>query len=81
MQKNQEIEELLRQLEEDEAIVAAPATDSVKSTPVHNKAVVTLRGNGMIASRRGSSGKSSLPVHFTTVEYSMHPLVTEVGKQ
>ncbi len=59
LQKNQEIEELLRQLEEDEAIVAATATDSVKSTPVHNKAVATLRGNGMIASRRGSSGKLS----------------------
>ncbi len=57
LQKNQEIENLLKQLEEEDALLAA--SDSVKSTPVHNKAVATLRGNGTIVSRRGSAGKLS----------------------
>ncbi len=47
----------MKQLEEEDALLAA--SDSVKSTPVHNKAVATLRGNGTIMSRRGSAGEPS----------------------
>lgn len=50
LQKNQEIEELLAQLEEDSA-----AERPRDPSPAH-RAVVALRGNGSIAARRDSTG-------------------------
>ena len=53
-QKNQEIEKLLSQLEDDTAIDRK--WGSVKDSPAH-KTVVALRGNGSVTQRRGSVGQ------------------------